>query len=256
MSRVASLYGALPLADHALVSESTPCRTLRRGREQELLLARLRQFFATPGRQAAAWVALGVAGLLLAGVGVLAFTGGDDGAGPLASAAESPTGAATSTPTRTPSPPPTSSPPATTSPSPTAIPAPQANTNTNTGQAPEPTSTPTTEPTPTPTPEAGAYCGNSGPTSPPDVRIAGTLTIAGQAAPAGEPVTIAFNGVQGPTRDSRERGTYGVDFSIGGADCANRPGASISLIIRGQNIETGLTVPTAGPLIRFDAAVP
>jgi hypothetical protein len=81
-------------------------------------------------------------------------------------------------------------------------------------------------------------------------RIAGNVTVAGAAAPAGETVTIRFDGAAGPsTTTVVENGVagYAITFGIGSADCANRPGAAITISYRGQVFSTGQTVPPGNP---------
>ncbi len=85
--------------------------------------------------------------------------------------------------------------------------------------------------------------------APPNAVI-GTLTIGGTAAPAGTVVSLAFDGVVGPSRQTTAAGGYRVDYGAAGADCANRVGAAISVIVNGQAFSTGATVGgTENPLV-------
>jgi hypothetical protein len=91
--------------------------------------------------------------------------------------------------------------------------------------------------------------------APPNAVI-GTLTIAGAAAPAGTVVSLAFDGVAGPPKATREAGGYRVDYGAGGADCANRVGAAISVIVNGQAFPTGSAVGQVENPLLFHIAVP
>jgi hypothetical protein len=76
------------------------------------------------------------------------------------------------------------------------------------------------------------------------------LTIGGAAAPAGTAVSLAFDGVVGPSRSTTAAGGYRVDYSAAGSDCANRVGATISVIVNGQAFSTGAAVGDgANPLV-------
>jgi hypothetical protein len=122
------------------------------------------------------------------------------------------------------------------------------------------TQTPSATPTPdiaTPVSQApfvpaeGNYCDTVTPSSPPNSGI-GLLKIDGVDAPAGTTVQVAFDGVPGPEAVTREAGGYRVDFGIAtSADCANRAGAAISIVIDGVEYETGRVVGSAAA-IRFD----
>ena len=109
-------------------------------------------------------------------------------------------------------------------------------------------------PTATPTAEvvaAGDYCdtttsGNVSVIS----RIAGNVTVGGVAAPAGETVTIRFNGAPGPsTTTVVENGVagYAITYGIASAGCANQAGAAITIVYRGQVFSTGQAVPPGNP---------
>ena len=101
----------------------------------------------------------------------------------------------------------------------------------------------------------GPYCNTISATAPPNAVI-GTLTIGGAAAPAGTVVSLSFDGVVGPSRETSAAGGYRVDYAAGGADCANRVGASIAVIVNGQAFSTGATVGgSENPLI-FGIDVP
>ncbi|MBE7519939.1 MAG: hypothetical protein HS107_11915 [Thermoflexaceae bacterium] len=229
----------------------------------ERLRERISGFFATPAGQAAGWSALGVLGLALALGGLLLFLGdgNDDGGKARARASRdaSPTAthtSATPTATATPSPTPSPTPTETPSPTPTATPTLIRNQSGSSGggsSAPPPTA----EPTPPPPAAGGPYCNNGSSTAPPNT-IVGQLSIGGQLAPVGTIVSIAFDGVIGPGRPTSAAGGYRVDWSAGGADCANRFGAAISIVVNGQAVASPYSVGSTGgsPLIRFDIAIP
>ena len=216
-----------------------------------------------------AWAVIGALGLAFAAVGVALMTepasGTRSGARPDATA----TPAASATreaavasvvgsapvlvldPTATPSAEPSASPSPTATVRAAATAQPQA-------QAPTPTRTAepapaTVEPTPTaPAVVAGGgYCDlrNSGRV--PDGRVAGALVIDGRPVPAGTVVTLAFDGVPGPSRTTDTAGEYRVDFYIGGSGCANRSGAGISVIVNGVAYSSGRGVPASGSLVPF-----
>lgn len=103
---------------------------------------------------------------------------------------------------------------------------------------PEPTPEPTAPPTEPPSSGGGAYCARVGSDLPPN-SVIGTLTIAGQPAPAGTVVSLAFDGVPGPGRPTTTAGGYRVDYNAAGSDCANRVGAAITVIVNGQAFPAG-----------------
>lgn len=90
------------------------------------------------------------------------------------------------------------------------------------------------------------YCPNISQTSPPNTVI-GLID-----APAGTSVSLAFDGVAGPTAVTAKAGGYRVDYGAGGQDCANRVGAAISVVVNGRSYSTGHTVGDSGPLLQFD----
>ena len=235
---------------------------------------RVAAFFSTPARQALGWTTLGLLGIVMAAGGVWFLTDDDGATGTTriadAESLESDTSAtATPTPTRTPTPtqsvtpPPsaTSADPATsTAPAATATRRPASSTGTGTGgggagsneaPAPEPTATPSPEPTPVPPVVAGGdYCASSDQSSPPN-SVFGLFRIGGVDVPAGASVSLAFDGVIGPTRTTSSAGGYRVDYNAGPANCANRVGAAISVVYNGVFYPTGFTVG-GNPAIRAD----
>lgn len=229
-------------------------------------------FFSTPARQAIGWALLGIAGIAMAGGGVWYLT--DDGggganvadAGADASPTASPTATATPTRTAAPSPSATASPTPTQTPepSPTATQRPAANANTNPGTgsggagtgAAEPEPTPVPEPTAPPVVAGGDYCPNNNSSSPPN-SVIGIFTIGGAPAPAGIAVSLAFDGVIGPTRLTSAAGGYRVDYFAGPEACANRVGASISVVYNGAYYPTGHAVgDSPGVPVNVTLAIP
>ena len=229
-------------------------------------------FFSTPARQAIGWALLGVAGIAMAAGGVWYLT--DDGgsganvadAGADASPTASPTATATPTRTAAPSPSATASPTPTQTPepSPTATQRPAANANTNPGTgsggagtgAAEPEPTPVPEPTAPPVVAGGDYCPNNNSSSPPN-SVIGIFTIGGAPAPAGTAVSLAFDGVIGPTRLTSAAGGYRVDYFAGPEACANRVGASISVVYNGAYYPTGHAVgDSPGEPVKVALAIP
>ena len=229
-------------------------------------------FFSTPARQAIGWALLGVAGIAMAAGGVWYLT--DDGgsganvadAGADASPTASPTATATPTRTAAPSPSATASPTPTQTPepSPTATQRPAANANTNPGTgsggagtgAAEPEPTPVPEPTAPPVVAGGDYCPNNNSSSPPN-SVIGIFTIGGAPAPAGTAVSLAFDGVIGPTRLTSAAGGYRVDYFAGPEACANRVGASISVVYNGAYYPTGHAVgDSPGVPVNVTLAIP
>jgi len=229
-------------------------------------------FFSTPARQAIGWALLGVAGIAMAAGGVWYLT--DDGgsganvadAGADASPTASPTATATPTRTAAPSPSATASPTPTQTPepSPTATQRPAANANTNPGTgsggagtgAAEPEPTPVPEPTAPPVVAGGDYCPNNNSSSPPN-SVIGIFTIGGAPAPAGTAVSLAFDGVIGPTRLTSAAGGYRVDYFAGPEACANRVGASISVVYNGAYYPTGHAVgDSPGEPVKVTLAIP
>ncbi len=223
------------------------------------VIAAIRAFLATPGRQAAGWVAVGVVGLSLAAGGIwLATDSGSDGTraeAPEITVPASPTRKPTRTATRSPSPSPT--PTATITPTP----APRVQVSTGGNNQPEPTPVPAVEPTIEPTPAAsgpgGPYCDNISSSTPPN-SVFGLLTIGGAPAPPGTVVTVLFDGVAGPSAATAEAGGYKVNWAAGGSDCANRVGAVIGISVNGQVFQSGVAVGSGGgtPVVRFDVGIP
>jgi hypothetical protein len=205
----------------------------------------IRRIFSTPGRQAAAWAAVGIAGLGLAALGLLLYDrGGGTGniqradAAHTATPTATPTGAVSPSPTLSPSPSPTDTP------SPTPSPTARAQTNQNSGgstnsapAAPAPAATAT----PQPVTAGGPYCPNISRDAPPS-SVIGLLTSAGSPVPAGASVTLAFDGVAGPSAATVAAGGYRVDYGAAGEECANRVGAAIAVIYNGTVYATGHTV--------------
>ncbi len=224
-------------------------------------------FFVGQGVKAMLWAAMGALGLAFAAVGVAlmtqpansARTAARPASTPVAqSSAEPPASPAVSAPVLTLDP--TATPTAEVSPSPTPTPVP-----TQRGVAtaqPQSQATPTPEPTlapPPPTPTSvpvavGTYCDRKSSGGAPDGRVAGALILNGQPAPVGTNVSLAFNGVVGPSRVTDTAGQYRVDFFIGGSQCANGPGSSIAVVVNGKSYSTGRTMPTSGTLIGYSIA--
>lgn len=224
-------------------------------RYAEAVIVWLRGVFNTPARQALGWTGLGLLGFVFALAGVWLLTG--DSSNPNlvdADDLETPTATLTATPSAT------ATRTRTATPSPTASPTPETPTPTATSRATggggsgSGGSAPTAAPTATPTAAvvaAGDYCdtastGNVSVIS----RIAGTVTVGGVAAPAGEVVTIRFDGAPGPsTTTVVENGVagYAITFGIGAETCANRAGATITIAYRGQVFSTGQVVPPGNP---------
>ena len=145
------------------------------------------------------------------------------------------------------------SPSPTDTPSPTATPTqkPAAQREQSGGANPAPTDPPAptaaTTQAPPPVTAAGAYCSTISATSPPNTVI-GLLN-----APAGTSVSLAFDGLVGPTARTAAAGGYRVDYGAGGADCANRVGAAISVVVNGRFYNTGQKVgDSPGRPVRFD----
>src|SRR5690606_23750615 len=107
--------------------------------------------------------------------------------------------------------------------------------------AAEPEPTPVPEPTAPPVVAGGDYCPNNNSSSPPN-SVIGIFTIGGAPAPAGTAVSLAFDGVIGPTRLTSAAGGYRVDYFAGPEACANRVGASISVVYNGAYYPTGHAV--------------
>ena len=230
-----------------------------------------RGLFATQGARAMAWAVIGALGLAFAAVGVALMTEPASGtrsaarpdamATPAVNASSEAGGSAVAgsapvlvlEPTATPSAEPSASP------SPTATATVRA-AATAQPQAQGPTLTRTPEPAPAtvePTPTApavvagGGYCDLRTSGRVPDGRVAGALVIDGRPMPAGTVVTLAFDGVPGPSRATDTTGEYRVDFYIGGSSCANRSGAGISVIVNGVAYSSGRGVPSSGSLVPF-----
>jgi hypothetical protein len=225
------------------------------------LIARLLEFFSTPGRQAAAWATLGIAGMLFAAAGfLLLLDGGGSSPRPVDRGLEAPapthtpTAGVTATPTATPT-------MAAPSPSPSPTGTATATATATTPATGGPTATPTQAPQATATPTqtsgpGGPYCNNL--TSNPTGMLAGALTIGGVDAPPGTVVTPLFDGIAGPAHTTTEAGAYQVYWRGGHSECANRVGASVSVSVEGQVFHSGVTIDADGgpQLTRFDIAVP
>lgn len=230
-------------------------------------MEKLRAFFATPARQALAWTALGIVGILFASVGVWFLTGDGGGGGPVEARPE---GAATPTatvaqPTATPSRPPSRTATARPSPSPSptatqrpsGAPAAERFEEGAAGGGPEPGPPPPT-PTTEPIVAGGDFCppASVGPGSLPSARVAGAVRRGGVPVPAGEvQLVLAFDGVGGPSTTNTE-GAFKFDFYAAGEGCANRVGAAISVIADGQVFATGHTIGDGAQLIPVDIALP
>ncbi|NJD66332.1 MAG: hypothetical protein FIB00_14030 [Chloroflexi bacterium] len=223
----------------------------------------LQSFFSTPARQAMGWTGLGILGIVFAALGVWFLTDNGGSTGTVAAGRDDTPATATATPsatatqTRTSTPKPAAT--ATPSPSATATATATATPRQTGGgggaanpplqQVPEPTATPT--PTVPAVVAGGEYCSTETGTNVSLVsRVAGLFTIGGSAGPAGKTVTLLFDGVAGPsgvTVTDQGKSGFGITYGIGGADCANRPGAAISLLVDGADYATGLVVPPANP---------
>jgi len=87
--------------------------------------------------------------------------------------------------------------------------------------------------------------------------VIGIFTIGGAPAPAGSPVSLAFDGVIGPTRLTAAAGGYRVDYFAGPENCANRVGASISVVYNGAFYPTGQVVGgSPGAPVNMTLAIP
>ena len=199
-----------------------------------------------------AWTVVGILGIGMAAGGVWFLTddggganivdAGDDDASLVAAASATSTRTSTPSPTATPSPSPTP----TETPTPTATTRPNVATNPATGggavtgnQPAAPTPTP--EPTEPPVVAGGEYCPNNTSSAPPNT-VFGLFTIGGAPAPKGTSVSLAFDGVVGPTRATTADGGYRVDYAAGPTTCANRVGAAISVVYNGGFYPTGHVV--------------
>ena len=224
------------------------------------MIERVRAFFADPGRQALAWAALGIFGIALAAAGLWLYTDRNGGKSsqarsqavststPRGDAGGSQVSGATlpvsPTPGASPSPTETASPSPSATATPTQNPTTQREQTTGGGGA-APTAPPAPTPTPTQAPPVatagGPYCDTISATSPPS-SVIGIFTIGGSPAPAGTSVSLAFDGLVGPTAQTSAAGGYRVDYGTGGSDCANRVGAAISVVVNGRFYPTGHTV--------------
>jgi hypothetical protein len=102
----------------------------------------------------------------------------------------------------------------------------------------------------------GDYCPNNNSSSPPN-SVIGIFTIGGAPAPAGTAVSLAFDGVIGPTRLTSAAGGYRVDYFAGPEACANRVGASISVVYNGAYYPTGHAVgDSPGVPVNVTLAIP
>lgn len=225
----------------------------------QAIVERLRQFFSDPRRQLAAWVGLGVLGMLFALLGVWLAFGGSGADEPAPASPETPTASPTArvSPTvlRTRTATPTATRTATPTPTPTTTPSPTAASGTGGGGTSNPgngdTSGSPAPPTPTSAPTTNlAYCDTISPTAPP-TRVAGLLNV---DDPANADVYLAFDGARGPTAiitSENQGGTvvyaYRADFATGGADCANRVGAVLTVVVNGVSYATGYTVGDTNP---------
>jgi hypothetical protein len=86
------------------------------------------------------------------------------------------------------------------------------------------------------------------------------VTIGGVAAPAGTIVSLAFDGIAGPsttvtveTNEGVARAGYAIRYNSGPPECANRGGAIIYVVVDGKSYATGRQVGDGGdPFIRLD----
>ena len=229
------------------------------------LIDRLTALFTNPASRPLAIAAVAVLVLVVGAFGAVWALGGGDDDSPAATdagdAGENATAtwsAVSATPTATATRRPTRTATATPTAEPTQTPEPGGANQGSTGggsSAPQPTATPTLEPTTEPAVAAGGpYCDASSATTPP-ASVIGLLTIGGADAPAGTTVTLAFDGVPGPSTATAAAGGYRVDFWAATGECANVTGAAVSVIVDGQAFATGAAVG-GSPLIRLDIAVP
>lgn len=103
----------------------------------------------------------------------------------------------------------------------------------------------------------GDYCPGSSPDILP-TTLAGIITIGGEPAPPGTVVTLLFNGVAGPSAAvvvEDGRSGYSFRFSPGPAGCANRPGASLTVVIDGVGYSAGTWI-AGEPFLLRNIAVP
>lgn len=223
----------------------------------------LASLFSTPARQALGWTALGILGVIFAALGTWLLISGSDDAPPASPGSAPPTATATPSPTQTPrpSPSPTATP---ADPSPTATPTPRqspgpsgatggSSTGGQSGGEPPPAPTPTPEPA-----AARPYCppASVGPGTLPTARVAGALTRAGVPVPAGSlEVFVTFDGVPGPSRLNVDGG-FGIDFYSAGADCANRVGAVIGVLVEGRYFPSDYTVGSQPALVVVNVDLP
>ncbi len=232
------------------------------------LFAQIGSWFSTPQRQALGWAGLGVAGMVMAAVGLLLIMGGGEGGTTLATDEDS-----TSTPTETASPTATRTPgapgatlSATPEDEPTETPEPTQAVTTGGGgsgggggggapQAPAATATPV-PPTATPTEAAPslAYCGPnvSGGNSLPSLsRVAGAVTQGSEPA-ANVTVTLLIGGVVAGSTTTNDEGHFGMNFGQSASPgCANSPGATIALSVLGHVVAVGAFTSHPGGYAAF-----
>lgn len=222
---------------------------------------RFAAFFASPARQALAWTALGILGVIFAAVGGWLLLRSDDPrpqALPPDVLTPTPSPVPSPTPTTTPTPSPSPTPSASPSPTAKATPRPGSGTSGGSGStgAPPP---PTPTPTPAPSPAAARdYCppGAVGPGTLPSGRVAGAVTRGGVPAPAGTvEIVLLFDGVPGPAVLNID-GAFRIDFYAGGESCANRPGAALTVAAEGRVFPTGHTVGDGAQLIPVTVELP
>ncbi|MEO8539093.1 MAG: hypothetical protein ABI577_05075, partial [bacterium] len=116
---------------------------------------------------------------------------------------------------------------------------------------------PTPVPTAPPVVAGGAFCPNSDSSSSPPNSVIGIFTIGGAPAPAGSVVSLAFDGVIGPGRPTTAAGGYRVDYFAAPEGCANRVGASISVVFNGQFYPTGHAIgDSPGAPVNLTIAIP
>lgn len=240
----------------------------------------LQSFFTTPARQALGWTVLGILGIAMAAGGVWALTDEGGSGGALVAEADDSTATATSgagaTQTRTVTPTASATASPTASPTPSETPPPAATTrpavNSGTGGGgpasggpasggeslgQEPAASPVPEESAPPVVAGGDYCPPSDASTSPPNSVIGIFTIGGSPAPAGTSVSLAFDGVLGPTRLTGAAGGYRVDYAAAQASCANRVGAAISVVYNGVYYPTGHTVgDSPGVPVNVELAIP
>ncbi|OAI39778.1 hypothetical protein AYO38_06970 [bacterium SCGC AG-212-C10] len=103
-----------------------------------------------------------------------------------------------------------------------------------------------------PPPDPGYCAPNTSAGAPPfpPNTVLGYLTIGGVNAPVGTLVQLAFDGRVGPGVRLKEAGGYRVDWNAGGANCINKVGAALTVLVNGAPYSNGAIVGSfENPLI-------